>query len=132
MTNTNNPAAGWYPDPQNPLQQRYWNGAGWGDETRPAAPSPAMVPPAPGHMPGQGAVIESKKTTAGILAIVLGGFGVHKFYLGYTSVGILQLLLTVVTCGFASVIGLAEGIVYLTKSDEEFIATYQKNKKTWF
>jgi len=129
---TENPAPGWYPDPQNPMQQRHWNGAGWGEETRPATPSSNTVPPAPLYVPGQGAVVESKKTTAGILAIVLGGFGAHKFYLGYTRVGILQLLLTVVTCGFTAVIGLAEGIVYLTKSDEEFVATYQKNQKTWF
>ena len=46
MTNTNNPAAGWYPDPQNTLSQRYWDGSSWTDQTRPALPS-SLVPPPP-------------------------------------------------------------------------------------
>ena len=37
---------------------------------------------------------ESKRITAGVLAILLGGWGVHKFYLGYTSAGLIQLVLT--------------------------------------
>lgn len=74
----------------------------------------------------------SKKTTAGILALVLGGLGVHKFYLGYTGAGILQIVITVVTCGIGYVIGFVEGVIYLTKSDEEFVTTYQYNKKSWF
>jgi TM2 domain-containing membrane protein YozV len=77
-------------------------------------------------------LIESKKTTAGILALILGGLGVHKFYLGYTGAGVLQILITLLTCGIGSVIGLAEGVVYLTKTDEEFVTTYQHNKKPWF
>lgn len=75
---------------------------------------------------------ENKKVIAGVLAIVLGGLGVHKFILGYTKEGIIQIILTFVTCGFASIIGLIEGIIYLTKSDEEFYETYQKNKRPWF
>lgn len=73
-----------------------------------------------------------KKLVAGILGILLGGFGVHKFYLGYTKAGIIQLIATFVTCGIASVIGLIEGIIYLTKSDEEFDRTYVQGKKEWF
>ncbi len=73
---------------------------------------------------------------AGILAILLGAFGVHKFYLGYTKEGVIHLAITLVTCGIAaivpSVIGLVEGIMYLTKSDEEFVNTYITNKKGWF
>jgi TM2 domain-containing membrane protein YozV len=76
--------------------------------------------------------MESKKTTAGILAILLGGLGVHKFYLGYTTPGIIQLVLGIVTCGAAGIVGFVEGIIYLTKSDEDFIATYQVGKKEWF
>ncbi len=75
---------------------------------------------------------ENKKVLAGILAIVLGGFGVHKFILGYTQEGIIQIVITIVTCGMASIIGLIEGIIYLTKSDEEFYQTYQVGKKGWF
>ena len=73
-----------------------------------------------------------KKVPAGVLGILLGAFGVHKFYLGYTKEGIIQLALTLVTCGFVSIIGLIEGIIYLTKSDEEFDETYVNNKKGWF
>lgn len=73
-----------------------------------------------------------KKTTAGILGILLGSFGVHKFYLGYQKEGLIQIGITIVTCGVASIIGFIEGIIYLTKSDEEFDKTYIENKKPWF
>jgi hypothetical protein len=50
MTNMNNPAAGWYPDPQNPMSQRYWSGSAWTDQTRPNMPS-SPVPPPHGGLP---------------------------------------------------------------------------------
>jgi len=75
---------------------------------------------------------DNKKVLAGILAIVLGGLGIHKFVLGYTTEGIIQIVITVVTCGIGSIIGLIEGIIYLTKSDDEFYQIYQANKKGWF
>lgn len=74
----------------------------------------------------------SKKMTAGICGILLGGLGVHKFILGYNKEGIIQLVLGIVTCGAAGIIGLIEGIIYLTKSDEEFYNTYIANQKPWF
>lgn len=73
-----------------------------------------------------------KKLVAGICGILLGGFGVHKFILGYTNEGIIQLAFSVLTCGFGGIVGLIEGIIYLTKSDEEFVRTYIQNKKGWF
>jgi TM2 domain-containing membrane protein YozV len=77
-----------------------------------------------------------KKVVAGILAILLGGLGIHKFYLGYNTPGIIMLLVTVLTCGFGgaimALIGLIEGIIYLTKTDAEFVATYVTGKKEWF
>ncbi len=77
-----------------------------------------------------------KKIAAGIVAILLGSLGVHKFILGYTTEGIILLLVTVLTCGFGamitSIIGIVEGIIYLTKSDEEFVRTYIQSKKGWF
>ncbi len=73
---------------------------------------------------------ESKKVVAGILAILLGSLGVHKFYLGYTTPGIIQLVLGL--CGIGGIIGLIEGIIYLTKSDEDFVSTYQQGVKAWF
>lgn len=76
---------------------------------------------------------ESKRVIAGVVAILLGPFGVHKFILGYTTQGIIMLAISVASCGIVtSIIGLIEGVVYLTKSDEEFIYTYQTNKKEWF
>jgi TM2 domain-containing membrane protein YozV len=74
---------------------------------------------------------ESKKVVAGICAILLGGLGVHKFILGYTTPGVIQLLLGL-CFGIGSVIGIIEGIIYLTKTDEEFIRTYQVGQKHWF
>jgi len=52
--------------------------------------------------------------------------------LGYTKEGILQIVLTFLTCGFGGIVPLIEGIIYLTKSDEEFYQTYQVNKRGWF
>jgi TM2 domain-containing membrane protein YozV len=74
---------------------------------------------------------ENKKILAGILAILLGGLGVHKFILGYTKEGIIQIILGL-ACGLGALIGLVEGIIYLTKTDEEFYQTYQVGKKGWF
>lgn len=83
---------------------------------------------------------ENKKVLAGVLAILLGPLGVHKFILGYNKEGIILLVVTFVlgfiTCGLGAgltgIIGLIEGIIYLTKSDEEFYNTYQAGKKPWF
>jgi len=86
----------------------------------------------PGAMTDWKALGADKKILAGILGIVVGGFGVHKFVLGYTTEGIIQLVITLVTCGAGSIIGLVEGIIYLTKSDEDFVRTYIQNKKGWF
>ena len=87
---------------------------------------------------------DNKKLLAGILAIVFGQLGVHKFILGYQKEGIIMLVSTVI--GYATmcfiigsfivmataIIGLIEGIIYLTKTDEEFYNTYQVGKKPWF
>ncbi len=83
------------------------------------------------------------KVAAGLLGIFLGGIGVHKFYLGFTTPGLIFLLTN--TVGFAvtwiflfipnivlGIIGFVEGIIYLTKSDEEFEQLYVVQKKQWF
>jgi TM2 domain-containing membrane protein YozV len=83
------------------------------------------------------------KVAAGLLAIFLGGLGIHKFYLGYTWPGLVYLLCNTVgllvtwillfTPNFAlGVMALVEGIIYLTKTDEEFEQTYIVGKKHWF
>jgi TM2 domain-containing membrane protein YozV len=73
-----------------------------------------------------------KKIAAGICGILLGALGIHKFILGYTKEGVIQLIIGIVTCGIGGIIGLIEGIIYLTKSDEDFVKTYVQNKKGWF
>ena len=73
-----------------------------------------------------------KKLVAGILGILIGSLGIHKFFLGYTKEGIIQIIATVVTFGFAGIIGFVEGIMYLLKTDEEFDITYVKGHKGWF
>jgi TM2 domain-containing membrane protein YozV len=100
------------------------------DQQTPPAPEtpPAPAPAASGYTKEQ----KDKKLIAGLLGIFLGGFGVHKFYLGYSKEGIIQLVITIVTCGIASIIGLIEGILYLTKTDDEFVATYVVGRKGWF
>lgn len=75
---------------------------------------------------------ENKKLIAGILAILLGGIGMHKFILGYTKEGLIHIIISIFTLGIGGIIGLIEGIIYLTKSDEEFFQTYQVNKRPWF
>lgn len=77
-----------------------------------------------------------KKIAGGICGIILGALGIHKFVLGYTKEGLIMLLVSVLTCGIGSpvmgIIGLIEGIMYLTKSDDEFYNTYMASKKGWF
>ncbi len=74
---------------------------------------------------------ENKKIVSGILAILLGYLGIHKFYLGYTKEGVIQLLLGLLF-GIGGLIGIIEGIIYLTKTDEDFYQTYQVGRKGWF
>ena len=79
---------------------------------------------------------DKSKIAAGLLAIFLGALGIHKFYLGYQKEGIIMLLVSLLTCGIGlcvmEIIALIEGILYLSKSDAEFEATYVQGQKTWF
>ena len=56
------------------------------------------------------------KLAAGLLGILLGGLGVHRFYLGYVGIGIAQIAVTLVTFGFGAIWGFIEGILILTGS----------------
>jgi TM2 domain-containing membrane protein YozV len=77
-----------------------------------------------------------RKIICGVFGILLGYLGIHKFILGYVTEGLIMLLTSVLTCGIAAgiiwIIGLIEGIIYLTKTDEDFVNTYITNKRTWF
>jgi TM2 domain-containing membrane protein YozV len=94
------------------------------------------VPPPIAAPPSTIASRASNKIPAGVCGILLGSLGIHKFILGYTGAGLVMLLVTILTCGIAGVvthiIGLIEGIIYLCKSDEEFVRTYVDGRKEWF
>jgi TM2 domain-containing membrane protein YozV len=76
--------------------------------------------------------VAQKKMLAGILGIVIGWTGAHRFVLGDTTGGIIRLVISIFTCGVGHIIGLVEGIIYLTKSDDEFQRVYIEGKKAWF
>ena len=80
--------------------------------------------------------ISNKKLAAGLTGIFLGAFGVHKFILGYTKPAVIMLVVSLLTCGVGyfvfQVIGIIEGVIYLTKSNTEFEAEYLDGQKDWF
>ncbi len=83
------------------------------------------------------------KIAAGLLGIFLGGLGIHKFYLGFVGPGLVYLLtntigwvVTIFLLGIPNIVlgimAFVEGIIYLTKTDEEFEQLYVVEKKQWF
>ena len=95
-------------------------------------------------MSSEGTRPTKSKIVAGIFGILLGALWIHKFYLGYIGAGIVHLVLTLISAVTAIIligivgllaigtICLIEGILYLTKTDEEFHDTYVVNRKSWF
>ena len=85
----------------------------------PPPPAPAP-PPMPQGWPAEALVyvdpLAKSRLTAGLLGIFLGALGVHRFYLGYTSIGVLQILVTIATCGIGGFWGIIEGILILSGS----------------
>jgi TM2 domain-containing membrane protein YozV len=100
----------------------------FGDFSNPPTPTPtpAVV----------GKDVSGNKIAAGLLGIFLGALGIHKFILGYNKEGLIMLLVSILTCGIGAIpmgiIGFIEGIIYLTKSDDEFRSTYSYGAKGWF
>ena len=82
-----------------------------------------MTDPAPSN---------SNRVLAGVLGILFGGLAVHRFVLGDAKGGLIRIAITLVTCGMGGLIGMIEGIIYLTKSDAEFHQIYVVDKKAWF
>ena len=110
---------------------------------------PGYQPPyQPGYQPYQGApyqpgypaVTTKDHVAAGLLAIFLGVFGVHKFYLGYNTVGFIMLAVSILgglfSIGIATavmaIIAFIEGIIYLVKSQSEFEQIYVFGTREWF
>lgn len=92
-------------------------------------------------MPDSPPVADARnKIAAGVLGILLGALGIHKFILGYTVQGIIMLLVTLligtvtfgVGAGIMGVIGIIEGVLYLTRTDEDFVRTYVVGRRGWF
>lgn len=87
--------------------------------------------------PAQRATGEKSKIAAGLLAIFLGGLGIHKFYMGQNKAGVIMLLCSLVgvflilPAVIVWIIALIEGIIYLTKSDADFHQTYEIDGKAW-
>ncbi|WP_415379042.1 TM2 domain-containing protein [Halosimplex sp. TS25] len=77
------------------------------------------------RQPGMGSTGDDERLIAALLAIFLGIFGAHKFYMGKTGQGILYLCFS--WTGIPWIIGLIEGLIYLTKSDEEFHQQYMQD-----
>jgi TM2 domain-containing membrane protein YozV/cold shock CspA family protein len=109
--------------------------------------NPGAGPRAIGGHAGPGAAYgqqEKSNVVAALLAFFLGGFGAHKFYLGYNTEGVILLATTVVSwilliviIGFfglmaVGIICLIEAIIYLTKSPADFHATYVEGRRPWF
>ena len=86
------------------------------------------------------AIRQKDHVSAGLLAIFLGAFGVHKFYLGCNQAGFIMLAVTVIggvlTLGLAAavtwIIAIIEGIIYLSKSQTEFDQVYVLHQRDWF
>jgi len=64
------------------------------------------------------------KMVAGLLGIFLGAWGIHHFYLGSTTAGVVEIALTIVTCGVGGILGFIEGILLLVMDDAKFNAKF--------
>ena len=100
--------------------------------------SAVEVYPDPGipHVPTRG---DKNKLVAGLLALFVGTFGIHKFYLGYNRAGLIMLACTLlgwillfVPTMIVGVIAFIEAVIYLTRTDEQFHETYEIRRKEWF
>lgn len=100
------------PDPQ-PAGQAYYQDPSQQSSNPMPGYQPPVYPPVP-HAPLK------SKMAAGLLGIFLGAFGVHNFYLGYTTKAVIQLCLTILSCGILSpasgIWGFIEGILILSGS----------------
>lgn len=140
---------GWQQSYQQPGQQQGYQQPGYQQPGQQPGYQQGYQPqnpygqPAPPVYPGTGATGSTgakNKIAAGLLGIFLGALGIHKFYLGYSTEGVIMLVATlvgsIITFGLASfamgIIGIVEGVLYLVKSDEEFYYTYELGHKGWF
>ncbi len=81
---------------------------------------------------------EKNKWLAAVLAIFLGSFGVHKFYLGRNTAGLIMLLcfilgfVIVVPSVVVMIISTIEGVIYIARSEQSFHDLYVAGDRAWF
>ncbi len=68
---------------------------------------------------------------AALLAILIGSLGIHYFYLGKTSAGIITIILSLVTCGLWSILILIQGILMFCMTNEQFRQKYVLNTNSF-
>jgi TM2 domain-containing membrane protein YozV len=99
-----------YPDPSG----GYGAPAPYGQPAYAGMPGQYSDPSAPfGYDPQGRPYSDKQKLVAGLLQILLGGFGVGRFYTGHTGIAIAQIAVTLVTCGIGAIWGLIDGIMIL-------------------
>lgn len=101
-----------YPGPQGyppPAQPGYPGSQGYPPPAQPGYPQPGY----PAYPVSPYGVSDKDKMTAGLLQIFLGSFGVGRFYLGYTGIGVAQIAVTWLTCGIGAIWPLIDGIMML-------------------
>ncbi len=74
---------------------------------------------------------DSRKVVCGILAILIGGLGLQYFLVGKTAGGIINIVLSLVTCGLWSVVNLIQGIMILCMSDDEWRRKFVDSTSTF-
>jgi TM2 domain-containing membrane protein YozV len=80
------------------------------------------------------------RVVAGLLALFFGCLGLHKFYLGYFGAGLMMMGMSLVlgilsfgiSAGAMAVIGIVEGVIYLTRTPEDFEMLYVRDRREWF
>lgn len=96
----------------------------------------AAASSAPPHYAPYNSTTSGNRMACGITGILIGSLGIHKFIIGNTTPALIMLLVTVCTFGIGGIpmgiIGLVEGVIYLSKTDEEFHRVYEVGKKSWF
>jgi TM2 domain-containing membrane protein YozV len=77
------------------------------------------------------AVTKDQRMIVGIVAIVIGSLGIHKFMMGKTNAGIIQIVASL-CFGIGSLIALIEGIIYLLDNDDRWYNERVIGPKAWF